>query len=167
MWGPVSAVLHASTSAQDTAWFVKLGDMAPDGKLSILSNGVLKASYREIDPTRSAPGQPFGTFQNPQLPEPNKVLDYQIELIPIFHTFRKGHKIWFQVASDDFDFQDRLHTIYTIEMLPVPAENAIHHDSVHPSCIHLPVVPDAPAIKPVAPPISQMTWPLGENDWEG
>ena len=165
IWGPLSAVLFASTTARDTAWFVKLGDIDPDGKMSLLSNGVLKASYRQIDAGRSGPGQPFGTFRNPTPPEPEKVYEYQIEMIPLFHTFRKGHRIWFQIASDDFDYQDRLHTIYTVEMLPVPAVNSIYHDSAHASCLYLPVVPDAPAIRPVEPPISEMKWPLGQNDW--
>ena len=164
-WGPLSVALFASTTARDTAWFVKLGDVAPDGKINLLSNGVLKASYRAIEHTRSGPGQPFGTFQNPTLPEPNKVHEYLIEMIPVFHTFMKGHKIWLQIASDDFDYQDRLHTIYTVEMLPVPAVNSIYHDSARPSHIHLPVVPDAPIIKSVEPPISEIKWPLGQDDW--
>lgn len=164
-WGPLSITLFASTTAGDTAWFVKLGDVAPDGKINLLSNGVLKASYRQIDAARSAPGQPFGTFQNPELPEPNRVHEYQIEMIPVFHTFKKGHKIWLQIASDDFDYQDRLHTIYTLDMLPVPAVNSIYHDPAHPSHIHLPVIPDASPMKSVGPPLSDMKWPLGQDDW--
>ena len=73
---------------------------------------------------------------------------------------KAGHKIWVQIASEDFDYHLRLHTIYTSEMLPVPAENTVYHDSSHPSHLVLPVVPEAPAIKPVEPPITEIKWPL-------
>jgi putative CocE/NonD family hydrolase len=160
VWGPLSAVLYGSSTTLDTAWFVKLGDVSPDGNIMLLTQGHLKASYREVDEAKSNQGQPFHPFQNPVLPEPGTVYEYQIEMIPIFHTFKAGHKIWVQIASDDFVYQFPLHTIYTSEMLPVPAENAIYHDSAHPSHLLLPVIPDAPVIKPVEPPVSQIKWPL-------
>jgi hypothetical protein len=31
------------------------------------------ASYREVDTTRSAPGQPFHSYKKPVRPEPNKI----------------------------------------------------------------------------------------------
>ena len=164
VWGPLSAILYASTTALDTAWFVKLGDIGPDGKVNLITNGLLKASYRELDTTKSAPGQPFITFQNPKPPEPNRIYEYQIELMPIFHTFKKGHKIWIQIASDDFEHHTRLHTIYTSEMLPVPAINRIYHDTEHASHILLPVIPDAPILKKVEPPILDIRWPLTKGD---
>ena len=49
---------NASITANDTVWFVKLFDMAPDGTSMPLSDGVLKASMREIDETQSRPGLP-------------------------------------------------------------------------------------------------------------
>lgn len=158
--GPLSAVLYGSSTTRDTMWFVRVGDIAPDNTMSLLTRGNLKASYREIDETKSRPGQPYHPFRNPVLPEVGKVYEYQIEITPIFHTFKAGHKIWMQIASDDFDYQMRLHTIPTSEMLPVPAENAIYHDSAHPSHLLLPVIPDAPIIKPVSSPVSQIKWPL-------
>lgn len=164
VWGPLSAVLYASTTAQDTAWFVKLGEVGPDGKVNLITNGLLKASYRELDIAKSAPGQPFITFQNPKPPEPNRIYEYQIELMPIFHTFKKGHKIWVQIASDDFEHHTRLHTIYTSEMLPVPAINRIYHDAEHASHILLPVIPDAPIIEPVESPLSRINWPIAEEE---
>lgn len=160
VWGPLSAVLYGSSNTRDTMWFVRVGDVAPDGKVSLLTRGNLKASFREVDETKSGPGQPYHLFQNPVLPEAGRIYEYQIDITPIFHTFKAGHKIWVQIASDDFSYQMRLHTIPTSEMLPVPAENTIYHDSVHPSHLLLPVIPDAPIIKPVAPPISQIKWPL-------
>ncbi len=160
VWGPLAAVIYGATSAMDTAWFVKVGDIGPEGNLTMLSQGHLKASFRQVDPSKSKPGQPYHPFTNPVRPEQNRVHEYQIEMLPVFHTFRRGHRIWVQIASDDFVFQGNLHTIYNAEMLPLPAENVVYHDGEHPSHILLPVIPDAPVIKPVAPPVSEIRWPL-------
>ena len=159
VWGPLSIVLYGSTTTLDSAWFVKLGDVRPDGKITLLAEGHLKASFREVDESKSKPGQPFHPFQNPAPPEPKKVYEYQIEIWPIFHTFKAGHKIWVQIASIDLGYLLFLHTIYASEMLPVPAEHTIYHDSARPSHLLLPVIPDAPIIKPVGPPVSQIKWP--------
>lgn len=164
VWGPLSVVLYGSSTTQDTAWFVKVGDVGPDGRVTLITQGLLKASYREVDETQSAPGQPFHPFQNPVRPEPGTVYECQIELIPIFYTFREGHKIWVQIASDDFEFHGRHHTVYTSEMLPVPARNTVFHDSAHPSHLLLPIIPDAPVIKPVEPPVLNVKWPLTPED---
>ncbi len=159
VWGPLSAILYGSAKTLDTVWFVKLGDVAPDGAVRLFTSGHLKASYREVDEAKSRPGQPFHPFRNPVLPKPKVVYEYQIEMRPIFHTFKAGYKIWVQIASIDFDYQMLLHSVYSSEMLPVPAENAVYHNSAHPSHLLLPVIPDAPVIKPVEAPLSEIKWP--------
>jgi predicted acyl esterase len=165
IWGPISLTIYGSSTTLDTAWFAKIGDVSPEGKLSAGPGlGVLRASYREIDPSRSTPGVPFHPFQNPQLPEPGKVYEYQIALCPIFRTFKKGHKIWIQIASDDYMYMGEHFTVYNAyEMLPIPARNTIFHDVEHLSHILLPVVPDSPVKKPVAAPLSQVKWPMGDT----
>jgi hypothetical protein len=35
-------------------------------------------------------GQPFHTFQNLIPLEPNKVYEFQIEMKPVFYTFKRG-----------------------------------------------------------------------------
>lgn len=150
LYGPLSVTLYASSSTVDTtplAWFVKIGDVAPDGTVTLITKGNLKASHREVDEAKSSPGQPWHPFQNPVIVQPDRIYDYQIEIQPIFHTFNAGHKIWLQIASDDpafllTNFSDRV-------MGPVPAENSICHDKMHPSHLLLPVIPDAPVIGPV------------------
>jgi predicted acyl esterase len=163
VWGPLSFTLYGSSTTTDTAWFVRIGDMAPDGRINQLSIGVLKASYREVDAAQSIKGQPYHTFRNPELPEPHKIYEYQIPITPIFYTFRKGHKIWVQIASNDLDYMHMLSTVYTSEMVPVPCKNTLYHDAAHPSHLLLPVIPDAPEIKPMASPLCDFKFPLGEK----
>jgi predicted acyl esterase len=164
VWGPLSATLYGSSTSVDTAWFVKLMDIGFDNKVNLVSQGILRASYREVDGAKSRPGQPLHPFRKRDPLEPNTVYEFQIEMLPAFHTFKAGHKIWLQIASDDLTYFGRLHTLDVPE-LPLPAENAIYHDSEYPSHLLLPVIPDAPIIKPVETPVSQITWSLTPGIW--
>ncbi|MFH1950388.1 MAG: CocE/NonD family hydrolase [Pseudomonadota bacterium] len=152
--GPLTITLYGSSVTTDTsllAWFVKVGDVAPDGSVKLITKGNLKASYREVDAAKSKPGQPWHSFQNPVKVEANKIYDYQIELQPIFHTFKAGHKLWVQIASDDPDFI--LENYGDLIPGPLEAENSIHHDKTHPSHLLLPVIGDAPVIALVKEPL--------------
>ncbi|MEX2457960.1 MAG: CocE/NonD family hydrolase, partial [Actinomycetota bacterium] len=48
--GPVTATLHVAATAVDTDLFVQLIDEGPDGSLTYLTRGILKASHRAVDP---------------------------------------------------------------------------------------------------------------------
>jgi predicted acyl esterase len=150
LWGPLSLTLYASSATVETsslAWFVRVGEVAPDGTLTLITKGNLKASFREVDAAKSLPGQPHHPFQKQVYVEPNKAYDYQIEIQPIFHTFKPGYKIWLQIASDDPDYINNNYSDPVVG--PVVAENSIYHDSARPSHLLLPVIPDAPIIAPV------------------
>ncbi len=159
LWGPLSATLYgSSTTNLDTVWVVKLHDIAPDGKVTLLTQGHLKASHREVDRSKSKPGQPFHPYRRSLLPEANRVYEYQIELRPLFHTFKAGHTISVYIAGDDPAYHAALRTTYTYEVLTVPSESSLYHDSANPSHLLLPVIPEAPIICPVRPPLSKIKW---------
>jgi len=159
VWGPLSMMLYGSSTGSDTAWFVKLKDVAPDGHATFISRGILRASYWEIDEAKSRPGQPFHPFRKRRYLEPNKVYEFQIEMRPIFHTFKEGHNICVEIASDDPAYFGSLHSLDIIGF-PMPAENAVYHSATYPSHLYLPVIPDAPIIKEVRPPLSNVKWTL-------
>ena len=69
--------------------------------VQIWSWGSLKAKFREIDKELSRPGLPWHSFQNPQPLKPRTTYEFQIELQPVFKTFKKGCRIWLKIASDD------------------------------------------------------------------
>ncbi|MFC2072849.1 CocE/NonD family hydrolase [Chloroflexota bacterium] len=153
--GPLSVTIYASSESDDTralGWFVRVGDVAPDGTVTLITKGSLKASFREIDKANSAPGQPYHPCQKQVYVEPNKIYDYEIEVSPIFHTFKKGHKLWLQIASDDPAW-----TVPNPEDAicgPIPdAKNSVYHDRTHPSHLLLPVIPDTPMIDTIKKPI--------------
>jgi len=160
LWGPLSAVLYGAANTLDTEWFVKLMDVDPGGNATQISQGHLKASFREVDKAKSRTGQPYHPFRNPDYPQPDKVYEYQIEMLPIFHTISAGHQMRVQIASEDFVYCEHLRTLNIVQKLPMPARNTVYHDPKHPSHLLLPVIPDAPAIKPVASPVADIKWPL-------
>ncbi len=161
--GPLSLTLYASSSQIDTLWFVNLLDLAPDGRAAPLSRGMLRASFREVDAARSKPGQPWHPFTRMQPLEPGRVTEFQIELRPLFHTFKRGHRLQLMIASEDIHFNNPLRQI-EVQLLPWPVENAVYHCAPQPSHLVLPVLPEADE-RPVLPPVSDIDWPLLPGQW--
>lgn len=164
VWGPASLTLHAASSAIDTVWFVKVFDVPPSGPPQLATRGILKASFREVDAMRSRPGQPYHPFQRQELLEPNRSYEFQIELSPLCRTFKQGHRIELQIASEDLHYTNFLRQI-DVQLLPWPVENTIHHDRAQPSHLLLAVIPDAAEIRPVEPTLAQVDWPLVPGSW--
>ena len=160
VWGPLSLHLNGASTAADTIWFIKLADVAPDGNIKIITEGHLRASYREIDEGKSLPGQPFHPFCNPNPQEPNAIYDFQIEMRPIFHTFKKGHRIWLSIGSNDLEYQGKIRSNYIFQSQPAPGENVVYHDTAHQTHLLLPVIPELPIKDPVGSPVSEIKWPL-------
>jgi len=145
-------------------WFVKVFDVPPNGPPQLATRGILKASFRALDATRSKPGHPYHPFQRQEMMQPNQIYEFQIELSPLCRTFKQGPRIELQVASDDTHYTNILRQI-DVQLLPWPVENAVHHDAAHASHLLLPVIPDAAEIRPVEPPLSEVEWPLVPGSW--
>jgi len=129
--GPVTLDLFASSSASDTDFTAKLVDVGPDGFAQNLTEGILRARYRE------------STQQSTPI-EPGKVLEYKIALWSTSNVFLKGHRIRLEVSSSNFPRFDRnLNTgkPASDSDASVKATNTIYHDAEHPSALVLPVIP--------------------------
>ena len=125
------------------------------------SFGNLKAKFREVDESRSKPGQPFHPFRNLADLEPNRIYEFQVELGPIFNTFKAGHRIWLQIAGEypaysTWDGSSLYLRRATERTQPMRNEISIYRDSEHPSYLLLPVIPDAPEIAPVKAPLCEV-----------
>ncbi len=128
--GQVTLDLYAKSSAVDTDFTGKLLDVAPDGTAINLTEGILRAKYRETP----AEARPI---------EPGKIYEYKIDLWSTSNVFLKGHRIRVEVSSSNFPRFDRnLNTgkndAESAEF--VKATNTVLHDSAHPSALVLPVV---------------------------
>lgn len=129
--GPITAVLHAMSSAVDTDWTVRLSDVYPDGRSINIADGIVRARYRE---SRVAP----------TLLEPGKLYRYEVDLWATSNVFKAGHRLRVSVHSSNFPRWDRnLNTAESPELgaTPQPALNTVFHDELRPSHIVLPVIP--------------------------
>jgi putative CocE/NonD family hydrolase len=129
--GPITAVLHAMSSAVDTDWTVRLSDVHPDGRSINIADGIVRARYRE---SRTAGS----------LIEPGKIYRYIVDLWATSNVFRTGHRLRVAVHSSNFPRWSRnLNTAESPE-LGARAEvalNTVVHDELRPSHIVLPVIP--------------------------
>jgi predicted acyl esterase len=130
-------------------------DKCTPQEVQIWSWGSLKAKFREVDETMSQPGLPWHSYQNPEDIKPNTIYEFQIELQPVFKTFRKGCRIWLKIASDDalYSTWDATSRYVETPLSPVKNEISIYHDLKRPSHLLLPVIPGAPEIEPVGSPL--------------
>lgn len=140
--GPITATLYMTTTAPDTEIFVQLIDEAPDGSRGYLQRGMLRASHRAIDYSQSD-FTPDGVLYRPHRPHtnpvpvtPGEIEEYLVEVFPLGHVFRAGHRLVVKV-----DAPPVVDGYYAYIPRRVPAVHTIHHAPGHPSRILLPVVP--------------------------
>ena len=121
--------LFASSDCDDTDWHVKITDVDPNGRSLKVTQGCLRASYRD-------------SLQQPEPLAPNEVTHFDVELWPTHHAFLPGHRIRVTITSSDFPwFARNVNRFGPINTLadPLVATNTIHHSAVHASRIKLPV----------------------------
>ena len=86
MTGPLKRVLFAASSAVDTDFTAKLMDIAPDGNARLISDGVVRARYRE-------------GMEDPVLLRPGEPTRFGIDLWSTSNEFQAGHRIGLAVSS--------------------------------------------------------------------
>ena len=87
--GPVSVDLFISSDRPDTDFTAKLVDVHPDGKPISLTDGIIRARFRE-------------GFDHEVLLEPGKVAEVTIDLASIAHRFAAGHRIRLEISSSNY-----------------------------------------------------------------
>jgi uncharacterized protein len=130
--GAVMLDLFAKSSAVDTDFTGKLVDVWPNGFAQNLTEGILRASFRE-----STKGEPSPIA-------PGKVYEYKVDLWSTSNVFLKGHRIRLEVSSSNFPRFDRnLNTgkSGSQDAQFVKATNTILQGGDHASAVILPVVP--------------------------
>jgi len=130
--GPIELVLYIASSARDTDFTGKLVDVFPDGRALALTDGILRARYRN-------------SLIAPELLQPGTIYELHIDLVATANVFRAGHCIRLDVSSSNFPRFDRnSNTGGTIASETaadlVPAINRIFHDQAHPSHVILPII---------------------------
>ena len=129
--GPITVTLWAATSATDTDFTAKLVDVCEDGCARNLTDGIIRARYRE-------------SMSEPSLVEPGRAYCYTIDLWATSNVFKAGHKIRLEVSSSNFPRFDRNTNtggVIAADTELKPAVQTILHDAAHPSHVSLPIVP--------------------------
>ncbi len=101
--GDLELELHATATAIDTAWFVTLQDVAPDGTTVDVTAGYLRASLRTVDDERSVPGAPVLACRASDAVVPGELTVYRVPLVANARRFDVGHRLRVVLASDDQD----------------------------------------------------------------
>ncbi|MFC6723431.1 CocE/NonD family hydrolase [Halobium palmae] len=129
--GNVEATFFVESSAPDTDFVARLVDVGPDGYAANITEGALRLRYRN-------------SFETPEFMNPGCVYEVSIELRPVAHTFKSGHRLRVDVTSSNFPKLDRnpnaaIPVARATEDEMQTAEQTIYHDSDRPSRITLPV----------------------------
>jgi uncharacterized protein len=101
--GDIELRLIASATAADTAWIATLQDVAPDGEVTDVTAGWLRASLREVDEAASSPGAPVLPCRVPVAVPVGEEVEYRIPLVPNARRFGVGHRVQLVLSSDDQD----------------------------------------------------------------
>jgi len=129
--GPVTLELYASSSAVDTDFTAKLVDVWPNGVAQNLTEGVLRARYRNSQ-------------EKPEMMNPGEVYKLTVDLWATSNVFLAGHRLRLEVSSSNFPrFNRNTNTGEDPGQATrlVKATNTVYHDGDHPSALVLPVVP--------------------------
>jgi len=129
--GPITVTLWAASSEKDTDFTAKLVDVFPDGTARALTDGIIRARYRN---SKTAP----------TLLAPNEPTQFTIDVGATSNVFLAGHRVRIEISSSNFPRFDRNPntggTFGEDSELRI-SRQTIFHDATHPSRIVLPVVP--------------------------
>jgi uncharacterized protein len=117
--GPVSVELYASSSVTNTDFTAKLVDVDQHGYARNLTEGIVRASYRDSQ-------------EKPEPLKPGEVYPFRINLAATSNVFLTGHTLRLEISSSNnprFDLNQG-----------GPADNRIYHDAHHPSVLRLSLV---------------------------
>lgn len=144
--GPIQADIWVSTTSLDAGLSVRVSDLDPvTGKATPLSNGLLTASLRQVDASRSryVDGmmlQPWHPFTKASLlpVTPNEPMLMRVEIFPTSALLKQGHRLQISLAASNLPQG----------LAPAPSllpgllgALTIHNTPELPSSVVLPVVP--------------------------
>jgi uncharacterized protein len=130
--GPITLVLHASSSAKDTDFIAKLIDVYPDGRAMFVTEGAIRARYRQ-------------STTQPHLLVPGEIYELRFELWGTSNVFLPGHRLRLEITSSNFPrFDCNTNTGGNIGFETadnfVLALNRIYHGPDYPSRLILPII---------------------------
>lgn len=146
--GPIAAKLYIASTTTDMDLFVRVADRGPDGRVTPLQRGLLRASHRELvtTPRRndtqttwySDDGEiirPYHSHTDPDPIVPGDINEYNVEIWPLAHLVYPGHQIVVRIHTPPLT--DGLWGYNPIRETGV---NTVYHTEEYPSSIIFPFV---------------------------
>jgi len=136
--GSPTVTLQVSSTHTDGAFHVYLEDVAPDGRVTYLTEGLLRAIHRQVKDPQTAPYVPLGVYHSLRKVDvqplvPGEVAEISITLFPISVLICKGHRIRLAIAGHDAALKTR----YPQEGTP---ELRFQRNAAQASSLQLPVM---------------------------
>lgn len=129
--GDIYAIIYASSSALDTDWVVRLTDVDPKGNSIRMSDGLIRARYRN-------------GYENYELLD-GGIEKYTIHMTRIANTFKAGHRIRVEITSGMKNFAFPNHNTGNdpaTDTEYVIAKQKVYHSNEYKSYIVLPILYD-------------------------
>ena len=127
--GRITARLYVSSDCPDTDFTVKLTDVYPDGRSMLVTDGILRARFRE-------------SLENEKSLEPDEIVEIPVDLWSTSLVFNKGHRLRVAVSSSNsprFDPNPNTGHPFRADQEQRVATNTIYFSEKYPSQIVLPV----------------------------
>jgi putative CocE/NonD family hydrolase len=136
--GSPTVSLQVASTHTDGAFHVYLEDVAPDGRVTYLTEGLLRAIHRKIADPKTAPYVPLGVYHSLRKVDiqplvPGEVAEIRITLQPLSVLVFAGHRIRLSIAGHDAALKTR----YPSEGIPALR---FQRNSVQASFLQLPVM---------------------------
>ena len=165
--GPIVLSLWAKTTTIDTDLFALVADLDPDGNLYGLQRGLLRASHRQLEKTKSVYVvqdeqelliRPWHSHSSVDPVKPHEPCRYKIEIPVVGHVFRPGHRLVLRLSrppeGDPIGVTRSGAPSYRYDSDPPPGAVQILHSAEHPSSLLLPVLPELPPVDDTPPPLA-------------
>ena len=162
--GPMCVSLWATCTTIDTDLYVLVADVDSHGTAQMLQRGLLRASHRALDEKRSVWGEvdgqrtllrPRPTHRDIQPVVPAKPFQLDIEVFPVGHIFRDGHRLAVWISQpplgDPVTRDGDRNPTYKYESAMPPGRVTILRSQEYPSSVLLPILPQLPPVGDAPP----------------
>lgn len=134
--GHPEVLLHLASSTTDAQLFVYLEDVAPDGKVEYVTEGVFRAIHRKLGQGEPpyVMAEPYHTYLRADAMPlvPSEAAELNFGMLPVSYLFKKGHRIRIAIAGADAE--------HYRNMTNEQPSLTVHRSFAHPSRVLLPVV---------------------------
>ena len=138
--------LYTSSEQKDRAFMAVLHDVNPQGQVTYVQRGLLRASHR-AGPEAVRQHEPIHRHDKAEELTPGQVYEIKFALLPVAHVLRRGHSLELAIMAPP----SVPSPTWAFEPVMPPGLNTIYHTAQYPSSLELPVASKLKAEAPEPP----------------